>query len=622
MAISSYKKVATAESKINIYLQGKIVRLSFWLVSTLVFASLSVGVLLGSEKTFNLGSKLVAVIAVAAERGDLTLTASVSGEDIKYAAAEHVEMEVFREAIDRLIWVFPIGLLVAIIITYLLGRYIVFGAFGGGVESFVRGGVLGQHEQVKAILKERSKGESLPFEFEGIPIPKEFETRHFAFSGDTGVGKSQQIIAMMNVVRARGKKALVYDKSGELTEHFYREGKDIILNPLDDRCAGWSIFNEGEEIYEYEAIAESLIPTKGSDESGNGSHWTEAARSVFVWLLSRLKKELGRNPEIDELLQTLIDSKTEVEKNALGEDVIVRKRELDRIIKGSLASMVVNPDSPEHASGVISTLVPKIRSLWYLRGLEKKKRFSLTEWIQDENDDSWVFVRVNDKQLTSVKPLITAWLDLTVSAVLGLRKSRTREIFCFIDELQSLDKLSSLERGLFEARKYGMRFVLGFTSAAALFQLYGEKTFKAMFSMCGTKLFFRVSEPDLADWASKTLLEKEVITEKSSLQAGTRNESTGLNEQRENLRLVSKDELTLLDDLMFYLRCPGNIPTTLVKGKYRSYPVIAEAFKERKLPEETNYASDDDYDDEGEELEEMTSEANDEYTMRSQGRLL
>lgn len=37
---------------------------------------------------------------------------------------------------------------------------------------------------------------------------------------------------------------IVYDPTGEFTEAFYREGKDILMNPLDSRSPNWNVWNE------------------------------------------------------------------------------------------------------------------------------------------------------------------------------------------------------------------------------------------------------------------------------------------------------------------------------------------------------------------------------------------
>lgn len=505
--------------------------------------------------------------------------------------AHYFDVPFLREQVESLSWKVIVSVIGGALSAGVI-HYLYFHWFADKrMERHLRGGELVTHSEMKTMMERIVKREATneePIRIADVPIPQAKEKVHYMFAGDTGTGKSQSLMQIMDCVKSRKAKALVWDKSGELVQHYYREGKDIILNPFDDRCPGWSLYSEAEEIDEFESVAESFIPNLAKAEAH--SHWSEAAQTVFAWLLYKLKAEKGGGePSIDDILRTLIDSQTVVEKNALGEDQIVRKRELDRLIRGTLASMVVNPDSPEHASGVIATLVPKIRSLWYLRGLETRPRFSISDWAQNPDDDRWIFIRVNSRQLQSVRPLITAWIDVAIATALTLKKSSDRQIWCFLDELQSLDKLTSLDKGLNEGRKHGLRFVLGFTSVARLYDLYGEKTFKSMVSMCGTKMIYRTSEPDVAEWTSKLLTAREIISERGSVQAGTNNDSTGSTEQREKLALVMADEIQTLPDLNFYMRLPDKYPTAHVVVRYQDRPEIAEPFIKRKLPVEVSY---------------------------------
>lgn len=62
---------------------------------------------------------------------------------------------------------------------------------------------------------------------------------------------------MMDQVRAQGKRAIVYDTSGEFTATYFREGKDIILNPFDARSPNWNVWREIQEDYHNDGIAEA-----------------------------------------------------------------------------------------------------------------------------------------------------------------------------------------------------------------------------------------------------------------------------------------------------------------------------------------------------------------------------
>src|SRR3546814_11972469 len=85
------------------------------------------------------------------------------------------------------------------------------------------------------------------------------------------------IVKMLEGIRAKGKRAIVYDTAGTFVEKFYREGKDILLNPLDERSAVWSPWVDVPHDYHYDQIAESTIPDKHGDP-----FWPKAARGPLV----------------------------------------------------------------------------------------------------------------------------------------------------------------------------------------------------------------------------------------------------------------------------------------------------------------------------------------------------
>src|SRR3546814_14313780 len=82
---------------------------------------------------------------------------------------------------------------------------------------------------------------------------------------------------------------------------------------------------------------------------------------------------------------------------------------------------------------------------------------SIRDWVATEGDDSWLFVTVKADQLPSLRPLITVWLDIAISAIMSLKPDQQRRLYCVIDELPSLQKLPSLSDFLARPRKYGGR---------------------------------------------------------------------------------------------------------------------------------------------------------------------
>jgi hypothetical protein len=451
-------------------------------------------------------------------------------------------------------------------------------------KSFIRGGELVESTELKQRIF--SKAESSDLYLGDVPFVRSLLSRHLGVFGDTGTGKSQLIFSVLSALRTQGKRLFIVDKSGEFVQHFFNPETDILLGPFDDRSHGWTPYNEGADLFDCERLAKSFIPTSTDKRSG-ADHWPEAALTVFSWLLKEMVSS-GRNLTVDDLIHQLTVSRNEVHTDELGNDRIVRVRGINELLRGTLAELVIDPDSPDHAASVIATIIPKIRALWYLRGLEEKPAFSFREWVKKPDAGS-VFIRVTEDQLDSVNPVVSAWIDTVIKTMLSLEKDPDRELWAFIDELQSFDKINTLAKGVFEGRKYGLRFVLGFTSVQELFSIYGEHTAKSIISMLCTKAVFRTSEPDGAEWNSRLLGEEEFWEKSQHMSYGGQARSSSLSEgdQRKRLSLVSGTEISALEDLNFYLKFAGPWPLAKVRETYHEWPNLAPPFIPRRLPSET-----------------------------------
>ncbi len=140
----------------------------------------------------------------------------------------------------------------------------------------------------------RIRQESSPYEIAGVPMRVKSETLHTLFAGAQGTGKSQQFFALMKQVRARGKRMIVYDPTGEFTQAFYREGKDVLMNPLDQRSPNWNVWNEISKDYHFDNMANGLIPEPAEADP----FWALAGRMVLKDVIAVLGRE-GRRTNRD-----------------------------------------------------------------------------------------------------------------------------------------------------------------------------------------------------------------------------------------------------------------------------------------------------------------------------------
>ncbi len=382
----------------------------------------------------------------------------------------------------------------------------------------------------------------LVFGRERLPLPKSAELQHILVHGTTGTGKSTVIKELLDHIRIRGERAIIYDKSCSLVSHFYQPERDKLLNPMDLRGADWSIWGECRDKTDYENLAAALIPMAASAQD---PFWVNAARTIFAAAASRLHKT--PNPKILPLLKTLLTANV---------------GELQTLLKDTEAESLMSEKTEKTAISIKSVLATYLKSLCYIS--DQNDPFSIRQWIHNDKTTEWLFISSTGDRHESLKPLISAWLDIAINALLSLPENPERRIWVILDELGSLQQLPYLTSALAEARKFGGCFVIGVQSAAQLAKTYGYEGGREISSLLNTRFIFRAPDPEMAQWSSKNLGETliEEVREGISYGANTIRDGVSIQKIEVQKPVVSASEIFQLNNLICYVRLPGAYPIT------------------------------------------------------------
>jgi type IV conjugative transfer system coupling protein TraD len=403
----------------------------------------------------------------------------------------------------------------------------------------------------------------------GVPLLKGSEVQHILLAGTTGTGKSICFQELMDQVRSKKQRAIVYDIEGAFIPKYYREGKDVILNPLDERSPAWNIWQECEDSADFEAIANSLMPLH---LAGSDPFWIHSARTIFASAAERLQKE--NNKSMKALLQSLFSEN-------LGS--------LSSLVNDSVAESLVSDKNERTALSIKATLSTHCKSLMYLKDDAKGELFSIRRWVAEdkENDDSWLFIASNEQKVDALKSLISVWLDVATKSVLSLEPSDTRRLWFMLDELPSLHRLPSFMNTLARGRKYGSCFVSAIQDLHQLRAIYGRDETEALTALFNTNIFYRTKCPDSAAWMSKIMGGLEMIEKREGYSYGANDMRDGVSVHQERRRepVVKDSEFLELNDLQAFLRLPGNWPVTELKFEFKKRENVAPALVSRRLTE-------------------------------------
>lgn len=384
-----------------------------------------------------------------------------------------------------------------------------------------------------------------------VPIPRRIETRHFAFLGTTGSGKTTALRQMLDGIERRGEAALVYDTSGEFIAHYYNPARgDIILNPFDARCAFWTPFDEISHPADADRIARQLVSETSSQDD---DVWLETSRILVANMIRSLWAEDNRSLE------------------ALLEALQVKDKEQLKEWLGHTSSARTFANDADRATGSVLFMLAKAANLIQFLKVEDEgeDRFAFRDFIAKldrcEGARPWIFVPRKEDYFEASKPLMACWLECAASAVLGLSPSPDRRIWFVLDELADLPRVENLARLLPEGRKFGAAIVLTFQALGQMRNRYGANIAEAMLACCNTKLFLQTVDQETRKWASETIgqCEVELRVATDTLSIGSEVPRTTIATQRQYRPAVLESELRLSPH-QGYLLLPDGLPVARI----------------------------------------------------------
>jgi len=428
-------------------------------------------------------------------------------------------------------------------------------------KNYLRGGQIVSPRKLNKAIKEKHKQSKITLG--KIKLIAGYETRGFLFLGAPGTGKTQAFYHLLDYAQRNGQPAIIFDAEGVFTQHFYREGHDIIFNIADKRTAPWSLWTDCSTPLDYDEMAAALIPHAHATVAD--PFWNDAARLILSVALQRMAakgiKSTGK------LLKYL----TTADFN--------RIRELG---KGTTIDSFSNEEIAKLAHSIKAILSRHLHCIRFL--VEAENEFSIRNWVHNPQGRC-IFISCPEKYKEILTPLISAWLRIACNEMLDLEEDRNRRIWLFADEMHVINNISAIQSLIPRARKRGCCVAIGLQDLATLEQKHGRDTAKIFSANIRTRIFYGSTDYETADWISRTLGKQEISTHKENISYGAKENRSGLSQQesQEAPLLVMPEEVMRLPDLQAYLQIVGDLPITQITIPLKKLPKIAPAYIPREL---------------------------------------
>lgn len=406
-------------------------------------------------------------------------------------------------------------------------------------------------------------GVHVPYTIAGVSYPWRLEQTHAMLIGTTGSGKTTQLRALVAEARERGQRCVVFDLTGAFVEAFYRPDTDHILNPMDERCPPWTIFNDCQNYADYIAAAAALIPSDG----GNAEpFWVMAARTLFVEMCIKLS------------------ASGETSNGAIAHHLMEADlKAVHRKLANTIASPLTAVEAARMAESIRAVFNTNAQAIRFLPDPtpEGPPPFSIRRWIQDTPvPGSILFITSTHTDLTLNRALLTLWMDLAVNALMALPRTRDLRMWYLFDEVHALHRLPAIEHGLQTVRGFGGAFVLGMHSFDKLAETYGEAGAINLASLARTKLILATADKNTAEVCSNFIGSREVreTDEAYSIGASRSRDAATITPRTEVKPLVIPDDIMNLPSLHGYVKFPEGFPAARVRLNWVEYPQVAAPF--------------------------------------------
>jgi hypothetical protein len=408
----------------------------------------------------------------------------------------------------------------------------------------------------KVLAKKTRDKRSQQIEIASVPMPLVCEPSHLLIPGGTSSGKTVAIDSIISDAIARGDRCIVIDPNGHAYSRFGQRG-DIILNPFDKRSPGWSVFNELRKPYDFSRIAKSVIP---DSQDANTQQWHAYAQQLFAETARAMSQQGEASTE--RLLYWLTQAPAQ---------------ELAALLVGSSASGLFEPGAEKAFASTRFILVHHVDAFQYLL----PGSFSLRTWL--ESGEGNLFISWREDMLTTLRPLVSAWTDVLIANILTLSDESPRPLWLVLDELASLERLTSLEAGLTKGRKHGLRVVAGLQSVSQLDALYGLHRAKTLRSCFRSVLALGCSnaDPHTAKEISDGLGQYDIERLQKTYSDSQNGRSTATHWQRVTEAAVLPSQLMSLPPLHGYLKFSGDYPVGKIRLVPRDFTVKLKPFVER-----------------------------------------
>lgn len=322
----------------------------------------------------------------------------------------------------------------------------------------------------------------------GVPIPYAAEAQSFFIAGQAGSGKTQAILSLTEQIKSFGETMVFYDRKPDFFPKYYRDGKDFLFYPKDERSINFALLQQISDDTVFEDvsfIATAIIP----DGSEKDAHFNDSSRAVLRAIFFTLYHNTDRS---NKALVEFLREHQGIQKlrDALSRYDTAKKYGID-------VSAAISDDA--QGASVYATLNRFLEPLKNEIFISDQEPFSIKDFVwanAQQNQDIRLFAVQTTKEQGAYSIWYRVFFSLLSRDIRSLPNRLDRRIWIFADEFQSLGKMPEIVDELpAEARSKGACLILATQSLAKIKEIYGNDLMNSILANTKTKLIFSLGDP-------------------------------------------------------------------------------------------------------------------------------
>lgn len=344
-----------------------------------------------------------------------------------------------------------------------------------------------------------------------IHIPRDTECKHLLVFGASGSGKSVLLSQFLNQINTYAnlhndkRHYILTDVKPEFVGKFAKPD-DFIFCPFDKRNLSWSIFNDIDDISDYDIFASLLFDNQGAKDP----YWGLASAAIFADGLKYLDLHDKRtNKDILEFFKLPV-AQLKSKINTLPKDLITSNQHLSA--------------SDATIGSIMSVLLAGLEPFKHLKDNDDTKpAFSFKRYIREEYKrlngtipNLYLLVPSNRQQLMA--PLISLAMDIMINEALTLPESQECRLYFVVDEIGSVNKINLLPDLVTKGRSYGISILALTQDPGLLKDKYGPQVMQSFLNNFGTQIVLRINDATTAKELAENFGIEERLEYKASLQ--------------------------------------------------------------------------------------------------------